>query len=95
MVYHQFRRWSEAGCFETMVSDMRSIIWSALDHQGQTSAVILNGRILQISCQSGPCAGYGSYTKRNGSKVNMAVDTLGHLIALTLASEPAKARSGR
>ena len=23
-VYQQFRRWSEAGCFETLVSDMRS-----------------------------------------------------------------------
>ena len=29
VVYQQFRRWLEAGCFVAMVSDMRSIIRSA------------------------------------------------------------------
>lgn len=84
MVYQQFRRWDEAGCFEAMVSDMRSIIRAALDRQGQPSAVILNGRTLQSSCESGPRAGYDGYKRRKGSKVHMAVDTLSHLIALTV-----------
>ena len=48
-VYQQFRRWSEAGCFEAMVSDMRSIIRAGQGRQGQPSAVILDGRTLQSS----------------------------------------------
>ncbi len=31
----------------------------------------------QSSCESGPRAGYDDYKRRNGSKVHMAVDTLG------------------
>ncbi len=84
VVYQQFRRWEEAGCFEAMVSDMRSIIRAAQGRQGQPSAVILDGRTLQSSCESGPRAGYDGYKRRKGSKVHMAVDTLGHLIALTV-----------
>ena len=91
VVYQQFRRWLEAGCFEAMVSDMRSIIRTAQGRQGQPSAVILDGRTLQSSCESGPRAGY---KRRNGSKVHAAVDTLGHLIALTVtpASEQERAQ---
>jgi transposase len=83
-VYQQFRRWNEAGCFEAMVSDMRSIIRVGDGRRGQPSAVILDGRTLQSSCESGPRAGYDGYKRRRGSKVHMAVDTLGHLIALTV-----------
>jgi transposase len=84
MVYQQFRRWDDARCFEAMVSDMRSIIRTAEGRRGQPSAVILDGRTLQSSCESGPRAGYDGYKRRKGSKVHMAVDTLGHLIALTV-----------
>jgi len=83
-VYQQFRRWSDAGCFEAMVNDMRSIIRAAEGRRGQPSAVILDGRTLQSSCESGARAGYDGYKRRKGSKVHMAVDTLGHLIALTV-----------
>ena len=83
-VYQQFRRWSEAGCFEALVNDMRSIIRVAQGRTGQPSAVILDGRTLQSSCESGPRAGYDGYKKRRGSKVHMAVDTLGQLIELTV-----------
>ena len=86
MAYQQFRRWSQAGCFEAMVSDMRSIIRVAQARQGQPSAVIFYGRTLQSSCESGTRAGYDGYKRRNGSKVHMAVDTLGHLVALTVTS---------
>jgi transposase len=84
VVYQQFRRWDEAGSFEAMVSDMRSIIRAALSLQGQPSTVILDGRTLQSSCESGPRAGYDGYKRRKGSKVHMAVDTLGHLLTLTV-----------
>ena len=90
MVYQQCRRCEEAGCFEAMVCDMRAIIRTAEGRQGQPSAVILDGRTLQSSCESGPRAGYDGYKRRKGSKVHMAVDTLGHLIALTVT--PANAQ---
>lgn len=82
MVHQQFRRWSDADCFEAMVNDMRSIIRFAQGRQGQPSAVILDGRTLPSSCESGPRAGYDGYKRRKDSKVRMAVDTRGHLMAL-------------
>ena len=67
-----------------MVNDMRCILRTAKGRRGQPSAVILDGRTLQSSCESGPRAGYDGYKRRKGSKVHMAVDTLGHLIDLTV-----------
>ncbi|CAM3800369.1 IS5 family transposase [Polaromonas hydrogenivorans] len=93
VVYQQFRRWDEAGCFEAMVNDMRSIIRAAQGRRGQPSAVILDGRTLQSSCESGPRAGYDGYKRRKGSKAHMAVDTLGHLIALTVTPADEQERS--
>ena len=81
-VYQQSRRWLAAGCFEAMVSDLRSIIRVAQGRKGQPSAVVFDSRTLQSSCESGPRAGYDGYKRRNGSKVHMAVDTLGHLLAV-------------
>ena len=93
VVYQQFRRWNEAGCFEAMVSDMRSIIRTALGRQGHPSAVILDGRTLQNSCESRQRAGYGGYKRRKGSKVHMAVDTMGHLLTLTITPADEQERS--
>jgi transposase len=75
-------RWLDAGCFEAMASDLRSIIRVAQGRQGQPSAVVMDGRTLQSSCESGPRAGYDGYKCKRGSKVHMAVDTLGHLLAV-------------
>lgn len=62
-----------------MTDDLRSIIRVACGRQGQPSAVILDGRTtLQSTCESGPRAGYDGYKRKRGSKVHMAVDTLGH-----------------
>jgi transposase len=93
-VYQQSRRWVEAGCFEAMVSDLRSVIRVAQGREGQPSAVILDGRTLQSSCESGPGSGYDGYKRRRGSKVHMAVDTLGHLLAVhvTPANEQERAQ---
>lgn len=93
-VYQQTRRWLQAGFFEAMVNDLRSIIRVAQGRQGQPSAVVLDGRTLQSSCESGPRAGYDDYKRRNGSKVHMAVDTLGHLLAVhvTPANEQERAQ---
>ncbi|GAC1526962.1 MAG: hypothetical protein NVS2B4_04020 [Ramlibacter sp.] len=62
-----------------MVMDLRSMIRVAQGRQGQPSAMVLDGRTLQSSCESGSRAGY---KRQKGSKVHMAVDTLGHLLAM-------------
>lgn len=93
-VYQQTRRWLEAGCFEHMVSDLRSVLRSASGRRGQPSAVVPDGRTLQSSYESGTRAGYAGYKRKKGSKVHMAVDTLGHLLAVhvTPADEQERAQ---
>ena len=92
--YQQTQRWLQAGCFEAMVSDLRSIVRVAQGRQGQPSAVILDGRTLQSTCESGARAGYDGYKRKRGSKVHMAVDTLGQLLAVhvTPANEQERAQ---
>jgi len=93
-VYQQTQRWLRAGCLEAMVNDLRSVLRVAQGRQGQPSAVILDGRTLQSTCESGPRAGYDSYKRKKGSKVHMAVDTLEHLLAvhITPANEQERAQ---
>lgn len=50
----------------------------------QPSAAILDARVLPSSPESGTRAGYSGHKRRKGSKVHAAVDTLGHLLALTV-----------
>lgn len=45
-------------------------------------AGILNARTLQSTCESGPRAGYDGHKRKWGSKVHVAVDTLGNLLAV-------------
>jgi transposase len=96
MVYQQTQRWLNAGCFEAMVNDLRSVLRVAQERQGQPSAVILDGRTLQSTCESGPRAGYDGHKRKRGSKVHMAVDTLGLLLAvhITPANEQERAQVG-
>jgi transposase len=77
-----------------MVHDLRSILRVAQGRQGQPSTVILDGRTLQSTCESGPRAGYDGHKRKRGNKVHMAVDTLGHLLAaqVTPANEQERAQ---
>jgi len=84
MVYQQTQRWIAAGCFEALVHDLRALLRMTDDRAPAPTAVILDGRTLQSSPESGGRAGYDGAKKRKGSKVHMAVDTLGHLLALTV-----------
>jgi transposase len=88
-VYQQFRRWLEAGVFEALVADVQSIVREWAGRKGQPTAVCLDSRTLQSTPESGARAGYDGAKRRKGSKVHIAVDTLGHLLALrvTAASE--------
>jgi len=95
-VEQQAKRWMRAGCFEAMAHDLRMIIRVLQQKAEQPSAVILDGRTLQSSPESGARAGYDGYKRKRGSKVHLAVDTLGNLlaVAVTPASEQERAQVG-
>jgi transposase len=81
-VYQQTQRWLRAECFEAMAHDLRAIVRLALDRNAEPSAAILDSRTLQSTPESGSRAGFDGHKKRKGSKVHLAVDTLGHMLAL-------------
>lgn len=93
-VYQQTQRWMKAGVFETMVHDLRELLRLLDGRNAQPSAMILDSRTLQSSLESGHRAGYDGGKRKNGSKVHLAVDTLGHLLALvvTAANEQDRAQ---
>jgi transposase len=93
-VYQQTQRWLKAGVFEAIVHDLRELLRKAHDRQPQPSAAIFDSRTLRSSPESGGRAGYDGHKRKRGSKVHMAVDTLGHLLALlvTPANEQDRAQ---
>lgn len=82
VVYQQTQRWVKAGVFEAMVNDLRAILRMAQGRNAEPTAVILDSRTMQSSPESGARAGYDGAKRRKGSKVHVAVDTLGHLLAV-------------
>jgi transposase len=93
-VYQQSQRWISWGCFEAMVHDLRVLLREASGKKAQPSAVIFDGRTVQSSVESGARAGFDGNKRRKGSKVHLAVDTLGHLLSLvvTPANEQERAQ---
>jgi transposase len=94
MVYQQTHRWIRAGVFEAMVHDLRALLRLAKGRKEQPSAAIFDSRTLQSSPESGGRAGYEGHKRKRGSKTHLAVDTLGHLLALhiTPANEQDRAQ---
>jgi len=92
-VYQQTQRWLKAGVFEAMVHDLREILRLAAGRNAQPSAAIFDSRTLQSSPESGERAGYDGAKRRKGSKTHMAVDTLGHLLALHVTAADEQDRS--
>lgn len=95
-VYQQMQRWIKAGVFEAMVGDLRMLMREINGRAQQPTAAILDSRTLQSTPESGGRAGYDGHKRRKGSKVHMAVDTLGQLLALlvTPANEQDRAQVG-
>jgi transposase len=81
-VYQHTQRWMKAGVFEAMVQDLRELLRLLAGRNAQPSAVILDSRTLQSTIESGHRAGYDGAKRKKGSKVHLAVDTLGQLLAL-------------
>ena len=93
-IHQQAMRWFKAGCFEDMAHDLRAVLRVALEKSAEPSAVIYDSRTLQSTPESGARGAYDGYKRRRGSKVHIAVDTLGHLLALkvTPANEQDRAQ---
>ncbi|PMB33302.1 IS5/IS1182 family transposase [Fischerella thermalis CCMEE 5319] len=83
-VYQQTQRWLKAGVFEEMVRDLRMLIREIEGRMPQPRAAILDSRTLQSTPESGGRAGYDGHKRRKGSKVHLAVDTLGQLLAVVV-----------
>jgi transposase len=95
-VYEQSQRWIKAGCFEKMAHDLRLLVRLFSGKGAHPTAAILDGRTMQSTPESGARGGYDGHKKRKGSKVHIAVDTLGMLLALkiTAANEQERAQVG-
>ena len=94
IVYQQTQRWLAAGVFEQIVHDLRMLLREIEGRTPQPSAAIFDGRTLQSTPESGARAGYDGHKRRKGSKVHLAVDTLGQLLAVlvTPANEQERAQ---
>ncbi len=92
-VYQQTQRWIKAGVFEAMVHDLRVLLRVAAGRNEQPTAAIFDGRTIQSTSESGSRAGYDGGKRKKGSKVHMAVDTLGYLLGLHVTAANEQERS--
>lgn len=92
-VYQQTKRWIRAGVFQAIVDDLREMLRKAAGKKASPSAVIIDGRTMQSTCESGPRAGYDGAKKKKGSKVHMVVDTLGNLLDVIVTPANVQERS--
>jgi len=86
VVYQQMQRWIKAQVFEVIANDLRAVLRIAEGRNEQPIAAIFDSRTLQSTPESGARAGYDGAKRRKGNKVHLAVDTLGHLLALHVTS---------
>lgn len=91
-VYQQAQRWLAAGVFEALADDLRAVLRLAAGRNAEPSAAILDSRTLRSTPESGERAGYDGAKRKRGSKLHLAVDTLGHLLALHVTSADADDR---
>jgi transposase len=83
-VYQQTQRWINAGVFEQVAHDLRVLLRGVSGRRAHPSAAVLDSRTLRSTPESGGRATYDGAKRMQGSKVHVAVDTLGHLLALVV-----------
>jgi transposase len=86
VVYQQSPRWIKARVFESLAYDLRAVLRIAEGRKESPTAAIIDSRTLQSTPESGGRAGYDGAKRRKGSKVHLAIDTLGHLLALCVTA---------
>jgi transposase len=84
--YQQSQRWLKAGVFDTSVKDLRTVLRLGQGRQAEPSTALFERRPLPSTPASGARVGYDGAKRRRGSKGHMAVDTLGHLVALPVTA---------
>jgi transposase len=92
-VYGQATRWMRAGCFDALAQDLRAVLRMASERAPDPTAAVLDSRTLRSTPESGARAGYDGAKRKKGSKVHLAVDTLGHLLALHVTAADASDRA--
>ena len=95
-VHQQGSRWRDARVFEAIVQDLNELQRVLLGRPATPTAIVLDGRTLQSTPESGHRAGYDGAKRRKGSKAHMAVDTLGQVLSvvITPANEQERAQVG-
>ncbi len=69
-------------CFEVLAQDLRALLRLAAGRKEEPTTAIIGSRTLPSTPESAPRAGYDGAKRKRGSKVHLAIDTLGHLLAL-------------
>src|SRR4051794_31379102 len=83
-VYQQTQRWLSAESFAAVAGDLRAALRMAAAREPEPSAVVLDSRTLRSSPESGERAGYDGAKRQRGSKLHLAVDTPGQVVALSV-----------
>jgi transposase len=91
-VYQQTQRWIRAKVFQTMANDLRALIRMLQGRNEQPTGSVIDARTLRSTPESGHRAGNDPNKKTRGSKVHIAVDTLGHLLAVVVTPASAQDR---
>ncbi|WP_264045759.1 IS5 family transposase [Methylobacterium flocculans] len=81
-VYDQAQRWLGADCFENLVHDLRAVLRLASGRAEEPSDVVLDSRTLRSTPESGAREAWDGHKRNRGSKLHVAVDTLGQVLAL-------------
>lgn len=92
-VYQQTQRWIRAGVFEAIVADLRVLIRLGEGKSEQPTAAVIDSRTLQGTIENGARGGYDGHKKKKGSKLHLAVDTLGEFLALVVTPANAQDRA--
>ena len=82
IVHQQAIRWFEHHCFENMQHDLRIMVRREDFRDGQPTVALVDSRTLQSTPESGSRAGYDGGKKKRGTKIHLAVDTLGSVISV-------------
>jgi transposase len=91
-IYQQAQRWYRAGCFEAIVADLRVLIRLGEGKTEQPTAAIIDSRTLQGSIENGDRGGYDGAKRKKGTKLHLAVDTLGEFLAMVVTPADASDR---
>jgi transposase len=86
IVRAQLKRWIDRGCFENLVHDLRELLRLQHGRNAQPSVMILDSRFAISTPESGSRGAYNGHKAKSGSKLHMAVDTMGSLLALLVTA---------